>query len=338
MPAPALLWLRRELRLADNPALLAAIASGRPVLPVFILDEVTPGAWAPGGAARWWLHHSLAALADDLAARGATLTLRRGHIAEELPRLLRDTGAARNPCRHAARTLGARRRRRGSAAACRSTCTTPRTLFPPDAIRSGSGGAYGVFSAFARACLARDVAPPLPAPARIEAAAAARLRRAGLLAPAAAPAGLGGRAARRPGSRARRARGSGWTHFAADGARRLRHRARPSRPRRHVDAVAASALGRDLRRDRVARRGRRPARAAASWRNELLWREFSAHLLWHHPRPARAAAAARLRRDALAQRPRRRWRRGSAARPACRSSMPACASSGRSAGCTTGCA
>ena len=44
--APALLWLRRELRLRDNAALAAAIASGRPVLPVYVLDEATPGAWA----------------------------------------------------------------------------------------------------------------------------------------------------------------------------------------------------------------------------------------------------------------------------------------------------
>src|SRR5690349_7381750 len=65
MDAPALLWFRQDLRLADNPALAAL--EGRRLLPVFVLDDAAAGAWAPGGATRWWLHHSLAALGRDLA-------------------------------------------------------------------------------------------------------------------------------------------------------------------------------------------------------------------------------------------------------------------------------
>ncbi|WP_198378284.1 deoxyribodipyrimidine photo-lyase, partial [Neoroseomonas rubea] len=73
MSDPAILWFRQDLRLADNPALLAL--EGRPVLPVYVLED---GPRAPGGAARWWLHHSLAALARALADRGAPLLLLRG--------------------------------------------------------------------------------------------------------------------------------------------------------------------------------------------------------------------------------------------------------------------
>ena len=106
--APVLLWLRRELRLADNPALGAALDSGRPVLAVFVLDEVSPGAWAPGAAARWWLHHSLASLAADLARAGAPLVLRRGRIAQVLPELVRETGAvaSRGPAKRRRRWRG----------------------------------------------------------------------------------------------------------------------------------------------------------------------------------------------------------------------------------------
>jgi deoxyribodipyrimidine photo-lyase len=43
MAAPILLWLRRDLRLADHPAMTAAAEAGRPVIPVFILDEVMEG-------------------------------------------------------------------------------------------------------------------------------------------------------------------------------------------------------------------------------------------------------------------------------------------------------
>ena len=76
--APAIHWFRQDLRLRDNPALNAAIATGRPVLPLYILDDETPGRWRMGGASRWWLHHSLTSLAADLKKLGAHLILRRG--------------------------------------------------------------------------------------------------------------------------------------------------------------------------------------------------------------------------------------------------------------------
>jgi deoxyribodipyrimidine photo-lyase len=93
-PAPALVWFCRDLRLADNPALTAAAGGGRPVLPVYVLDEAAAGRWAPGGAARWWLHHSLAALAGALEARGAPLHLARGRAEVVLPALAQAADAA----------------------------------------------------------------------------------------------------------------------------------------------------------------------------------------------------------------------------------------------------
>ena len=86
-----LVWFRQDLRLADNPALVAAAASGRPVLPVYVLDESLP--WSPGAASRWWLRRSLAALARDLAKRGLPLILRRGRAAEVIEDLVAAAGA-----------------------------------------------------------------------------------------------------------------------------------------------------------------------------------------------------------------------------------------------------
>jgi len=57
---PAIDWFRRDLRVADNPALCAAVEPGRPVIGVFRLEEATP--LSPGGAQRWFLHRALAAL------------------------------------------------------------------------------------------------------------------------------------------------------------------------------------------------------------------------------------------------------------------------------------
>jgi deoxyribodipyrimidine photo-lyase len=84
--APVMVWFRQDLRLADIPV-VAAAADGRPVLLVFVPDEATAGRWAPGDAARWWLHHSLAALDGAPAAKGATLHLARGP-AETITRAL----------------------------------------------------------------------------------------------------------------------------------------------------------------------------------------------------------------------------------------------------------
>ena len=64
MPAadpPVVLWYRNDLRLADHAALRVTLATGRPVLPVFVCDQPAAGPFAPGGASCWWRHHSLVA-------------------------------------------------------------------------------------------------------------------------------------------------------------------------------------------------------------------------------------------------------------------------------------
>lgn len=69
-----LLWFRRDLRLADNPALDAAVAIGRPVIPVCICDDADAGEWWPSGASRWWLQGSLSALSSPIKARRNSIT------------------------------------------------------------------------------------------------------------------------------------------------------------------------------------------------------------------------------------------------------------------------
>jgi len=78
MSSPSIVWFRDDLRLADHPALIAAIARKEPVIPIFILDEESDGIRPLGGAVRWWLHHSLTSLSEQLAAKGVPLLVFRG--------------------------------------------------------------------------------------------------------------------------------------------------------------------------------------------------------------------------------------------------------------------
>ena len=89
----AIVWFRRDLRLADNPALDHALTAHDGVVPVFIWDPDAEGRWAPGSASRWWLHHSLVTLNRRLLERGSRLIIRRGDTAEVLDALAQETGA-----------------------------------------------------------------------------------------------------------------------------------------------------------------------------------------------------------------------------------------------------
>lgn len=170
--SPIIVWFRQDLRVADNPALAAATDSGRPVLPVYILDDHAPGAWKPGGAARWWLHHSLAALADALKERGVMLVLRQGPAGEQLSRLVDETGAGAvywNRCYEPyAIERDTEIKQSLKDWGCEVQSFNGSLLFEPWTIETKQGGFYKVYTRFWHACRDKgDPEPPLPAPARI---------------------------------------------------------------------------------------------------------------------------------------------------------------------------
>ena len=83
-----LMWFRQDLRLRDNPALLHACEQGD-ILPVFIVDTATPDQYKPGGASKWWLHHSLLSLNRQL--KGKLICL-QGDPQTLIPELVNTTG------------------------------------------------------------------------------------------------------------------------------------------------------------------------------------------------------------------------------------------------------
>ena len=163
--APLILWFRRDLRLDDSPMLAAAVASGRPLLALFILDPETE---AIGAAARWRLGLALESFARRLEGAGSRLILRRGDALAVLAALISETGAVGvhwsrlyDPAAQARdRVVKAELRARGVVAVSHGG----HLLHEPWQVATGQGGAYRVYTPFWQAVKGRDPGVALPAP------------------------------------------------------------------------------------------------------------------------------------------------------------------------------
>ncbi len=94
LSSPAIVWFRDDLRLADHPALHAAVVSKRPLICFYVFDEESEGLRPHGGASKWWLHGALAALDEALTVKGGELIIFRGAAAPILERFAAETKAA----------------------------------------------------------------------------------------------------------------------------------------------------------------------------------------------------------------------------------------------------
>ena len=265
MPTPAVMWFRQDLRLADNAALKAAAEAG-PLICVYVLDDATAGDWAWGGASRWWLHNSLIRLAEGLSRFKVPLVLKRGPADKVIAEILREIGAASlHFTRDYAPWSGALEQRIKSIATdAGAGCHRYGgfLLHEPEAIRTGQGQPYKVFTPFSRTCFALgDPRPPRPAPKTLKPwegkIKSDRLENWRLL--PRRPDWSTGFAIWTPGEQGARQRLENLHRRCLV---RLRGRPRPAGSRSHFAPVTASPLGRDqpgpvLDRD-PQRHGRRP--------------------------------------------------------------------------------
>ena len=167
-----LVWLRDDLRLDDNPALAEAAAVGSPLTVVYVLDEESPGVRPLGGAVKWWLHHSLEALAADLEAAGSRLLLRRGPADLVIRGLAEESGATRLLWNRRyggpERAVDAGLKEWAAGREIDASSFQASLMFEPWTVRTGSGGPYKVFTPFWKACLdAPEPRQPLDAPQRL---------------------------------------------------------------------------------------------------------------------------------------------------------------------------
>jgi deoxyribodipyrimidine photo-lyase len=294
--APAIVWFRDDLRLSDNPALTRAVATGRPVVCLYILDERSADIRPLGGAARWMLHQSLHALDASLRERGGELVLMRGAALEIVERIARECAAG--ACFWNRRYGAAERAVDGAAKSALAALGVAAEsdngalLREPWTIKNQAGETFKVFSAFWRACQRSPaIAPPAPAPKNIKfQAAPASLKALRLndlwLLPTKPDWAAGLRAQWRAGEAAAQARLAAFLDEGLNGY--ASGRDRPDQPN-------TSRLSPYLRFGAISPRqiwhaaeaGRHGRNASAldcdKFLAELGWREFSYHLLFHFP-------------------------------------------------------
>jgi deoxyribodipyrimidine photo-lyase len=288
MDPPVVVWLRQDLRLADHAALSAAAEQG-PVIFLHVLDDETPGDWRPGGASRWWLHRSLEGF-----GRKVPLVLRRGAADAVIGDVLTETGAkAVHFARDYAPWSGDLERRvKAVCDQAGAACHRHRgfLLNEPEAIRNGAGEPYKVYTPFSKACFAAGE-PRQPKPVPDFETWSGTIRSDRLedwqLLPAKPNWAKGFDNLWTPGEEGARQRlaafiDEGLAHYADERDRPDRDVTSRLSPHLHFGEISPAQCWHAVRAAQ-ARAGGRLDKAAEKFLKEMLWREFSQHLIHRWP-------------------------------------------------------
>ena len=171
MQHPIIYWFRRDLRLCDNVALTKAINSGQPVICLYIYDEHSDNNWKIGSASKWWLNHSLLALSLSLKKLGVKLTLRQGDTIEVLQKVIQESNATAlyfsklyEP--HQIKIEDIIHEKLSNKVDIRRF--KGYLLFEPESIRTGNNEPYKVFTPFYKTCLREfSTTKPLATPDKL---------------------------------------------------------------------------------------------------------------------------------------------------------------------------
>ena len=335
-----IVWFRRDLRLADHPALTEAATRG-PVVPVFVLDPRLLGRSDRRDA---WIMATLRVLDVDLRKRGGGLIVRRGDPAVELVRVAREAGATVVWWNRDV-TPYARERDAAVTAACRAAGLAAHAygdamLTEPEHVIPARGGFYTVFTPFHRAWLMRDRVPPAPIPERL--AWPASLTSPGTLVSDGLTSSSTLDSLPLSGASRKDLPPAGETAARAALDAFVRHGLRTYPDERdRLDAETTSRLSSYLRVGALTPRqvyaavsaaARTPelARAGDIFVRQLAWRDFFVQILWHAPptrwqplRPPRRAVRWRRDPDALAA-----WQEGRTGYPIVDAAMRQLAATG----------
>ncbi len=319
----AIVWFRRDLRVADHHALSAALRHHEQVLPLYIHAPQEEGAWSPGAASRWWQHHALAALDESLRRAGGSLYLRTGSSLDVLEAVVRQAGARSVYWNRLYEPHALRRD-----AACRKALeamgvevhTYDGALWRgPSQVWTAENKPYRVFTPFwrnLRAQLGDAPELPLAAPSRVPGPAidgGERLDSLGLLAQGSWVAGLAGNwTPGEAGARAALDLFAGHALTGYDVQRDLPDRTGTSRlsPHLHFGEITPRQIRHALARAAAGSAGQN--KALEGFLRELGWREFAHHVLFHFPHTADRNLDARFDRHPWREDPAalQRWQQG----------------------------
>jgi deoxyribodipyrimidine photo-lyase len=313
-------WFRRDLRVRDNTALSSAARDAERVVPVFVLDDHYANDPDIGPSRFRFLRESLEALAAELPRHGGRLLLRPGPASRALPELLRETGASGV---YANSEIGPypERRDREAAAALEAEGSRLR-LFPdallvePDALASGSGEPYTVYTPFSRKWSAAEKRDPEPEPAALDtpelrSVPIDRVRAwRDLAADPLAPRG-GEREASTLLDRFFRGPEAPATRYAQDRDRPDRRGTSRLSPHLHFGTISPRTVL------AAAQEARASSENVGKFVLELAWREFFHHVLFHFPRVASESFRPELDRLSWAENPAGfdAWTRGATGYP-----------------------
>jgi deoxyribodipyrimidine photo-lyase len=291
----SIVWFRLDLRLADNPALHAAVKRGGAIVPVFIHAPEEEAPWAPGAASCWWLHGSLTHLENQLREAGSRLVVRHGPTLGALRTLSKETAAQaifwNRRYEPAVRTRDLVVEKALQAEGIEVETFNAALLHEPSSVQNQSGKPFQVFTPFWKHCLKRrDPEKPLPRQQRIPAPPkwpkSLPIAELELMPKINWAAGL--TASWRPGEagalgQLQRFVARGFHEYAEfrdrpdlSGTSRLS-------PHLHFGEISPRQVW-----HAVAQKAARRGLAEAAWRNsrfvtELGWREFAHHLLFYFP-------------------------------------------------------
>ena len=292
---PAIIvWFRQDLRISDQAALHAASQTAAPIIPLFILDDKSDVKWGMGSASLWWLEGSLIELNIALKSINSRLILRRGKPKDVLDNLLDQIDAKavyftrRYEPANAVEDQSVSEHLGDKGIECRRFGGS--LLFEPEAIQKKTGGPFRVFTPFYRACLTTvHDKPALPAPKKLIAPEtwpkSERLKHWDLR-PVKSNWDSGFKDHWRPGTVQAFAKLKDFTkcrisEYAEDRNRPDRQGTSVLSPYLHYGEISPRQLW-----NFVGRFNDHPEQNSASnesFLRELIWREFSYHLLWHWP-------------------------------------------------------
>ncbi len=276
MASTSVMWFRRDLRLHDNPALLAACAADQ-VVPLFVLD---PHLWDRAGKVRQaYLSASLTSLDDAL---GGSLVVRRGDPVDVVPAVAREVEAMTVHLAADYGPYGSRRDEAVTEALLEHQVETQPLGSPyavaPGRVKNGSGDPYKVYTAFQRAWADHGWRDPVDAPKRQTWADVRSDKVPDVTPPKGTEIPTAGEAA------ARRA----WKRF-LDGPVDDYDEGRDIPGGDGVSRMSTYLRWGEIHpRTMLADLARKRSTSSATYRKELAWREFYADVLWHRPESARA--------------------------------------------------